>query len=407
MFRRLVPILIVALAIIVFWMLKNTPPETASISRPDPVFQVETQRVAFETVQPSITLYGRIETPTYSTLTAAIEANVEAVHYFEGEQIEQGEVLVSLDTAEAALRVAQRQADVQEIDAQIKTEQQQAKRNQALLATQQKLTALSEKAVERTQILQQRQLGSQALIDEASLALEQQQLAIQQLNFDIANQPFRLAALKASGQRAEAILTAAELDLARAQVTAPLTGIVAQLHVAKGDRVRSGDDVISLYDTAQLELRATIPARYLDQLTMRTPLFATTQQPRSATFKLSRLAGQVDSNSGGRDALFKLQSNASAFAPGSFVSAVLKLPAQEAVIAVPYSAIYGLNKVYLLTAGRMQSVQIEPVGETVTEQGEALLLIRSEQIDAGDQLITTQLPNAITGLAVVSTARDE
>ena len=409
--KLLLPFITVAVAIAVFIWLKDSQPETPTQSRPATTFLVETQTVQFQTLAPQLNLYGRIETPANSLLTAAIEANVEKIYHFEGEQVTQGDLLISLDTAEAELRYQQRQADVQEIQAQINTEQQQARLNQQLVETQQNLFGLSEKAVERAQTLQQRQLGSQALIDEASLALQQQQLALQQLNYEINNQPFRLAALEAALKRATAQMAAAELDLQRAEIRAPFSGTIGELHVAEANRVRSGDSLITVYDTSRLELRALIPeqylARMLAQQTDQRPLIARSASADNARFVFSRLAGQVNVNSGGREALFRLESASSLFAPGSFVSISLTLPAEERVVAVPFSAVYALNKLYVLVEGRMQSVPITLVGETTSAEGEPRLLIRSTGLQDGDVIITTQLPNAMTGLAVEAASSDD
>jgi len=409
--KLLLPFITVAVAITVFLWLKGSQPEAPTQSRPATTFLVETQTVRFETLAPKINLYGRIETPANSLLTAAIEANVEKIYHFEGEHVAQGDLLISLDTAEAELRYQQRQADVLEIQAQINTEKQQARLNQQLVETQKALFGLSQKAVERAETLQQRQLGSQALIDEASLALQQQQLALQQLDFEIQNQPFRLAALEAALKRAKAQMAAAELDLQRAEILAPFSGTIGQLHVAEANRVRQGDALITVYDNSRLELRALIPeqylARILSQQVADSPLIARSASPDNTRFVFSRLAGQVNLNSGGREAIFRLDAASSVLAPGSFVSISLNLPPEERVIAVPFSAVYALNKLYVLVDGRMQSVPITLVGETTTAEGEPRLLVRSTALQDGDAIITTQLPNAMTGLAVASVSADD
>jgi hypothetical protein len=48
----------------------------------------------------------------------------------------------------------------------------------------------------------------------------------------------------------------------------------------------------------------------------------------------------------------------------------------------------------------MRGVRVERVGKTRTEDGSTLVLVRSEQLKQGMQVITTQLPNAIDGLLV-------
>lgn len=48
----------------------------------------------------------------------------------------------------------------------------------------------------------------------------------------------------------------------------------------------------------------------------------------------------------------------------------------------------------------MQGLQLETFGSYVTERGDELLLVRSDQLNTGDQLVITHLPNAMDGLRV-------
>ncbi|MEP4468418.1 MAG: hypothetical protein ABJ022_19260, partial [Marinobacter alexandrii] len=59
--------------------------------------------------------------------------------------------------------------------------------------------------------------------------------------------------------------------------------------------------------------------------------------------------------------------------------------------------------VYLMTQDqRMERVRIERIGESLADNGERWLLVAGETMKPGAQLITTHLPNAMTGLKVES-----
>lgn len=400
-----IAVIIVVLAVFGFIWLKSTAPTTPADAQPPPAVKVKTIAVNKQSLAPEIMLYGRLESPVVSTLTAAVEANVLALHALEGESVAKDALLLQLDETEADIVLRQRQADVAEIDAQIATEQAQLKNNQALLATQQRLLDLTQKAVERAQTLQDRKLGSQSLIDEALANQQQQQLALQQLQFAINDQPLRIRALQASLKRAQALLDQAEVDKQRTRIEAPFAGQIADVQVAVGERVRSGDPLLRLYDPNQLELRALIPSRYLpavQQAFARGQAISGKAMVNSQThmFTLRQLAGAVQIDSGGREGLFQLKGDAGALALGSFVSLQLKLPEQAELIALPFSALYGLDTVYRVTDGRLEAMRIEKAGERVLADGQQQLLIRSADLREGDRLVITQLPNAISGLAV-------
>ena len=105
-------------------------------------------------------------------------------------------------------------------------------------------------------------------------------------------------------------------------------------------------------------------------------------------------------DSGGLDGLFRLINNVEPLPLGTFVELQLQLAKQENVIEIPFSALYGLDHVYLIQEGFLQAVAIERIGEVARPSGQNSVLIRSNEIAAGDMIAITQLPNAITGLKV-------
>jgi len=121
---------------------------------------------------------------------------------------------------------------------------------------------------------------------------------------------------------------------------------------------------------------------------------------RELEFSLERFSGEVRQDSGGIDGLFSLLGNSQALSLGTFVELRLKLAEQDQLVELPYNALYELDRVYLLQDGYLKAVKIERIGEYKTELGEKRLLVRSSDLQQGDHIVSTQLPNAITGLRV-------
>ena len=78
----------------------------------------------------------------------------------------------------------------------------------------------------------------------------------------------------------------------------------------------------------------------------------------------------------------------------------LILSKQANVIALPFEAVYGTDRVYKLVDGRMRKVIIERIGETINDDGESKILVRTPDLQTNEQVIITQLPNAMDGLKV-------
>jgi len=402
--RRLIPLIIFALACGTFYFLKSTKPQAPSKKIEEKVWSVKTIPAEPSTHQPNLVLYGKVESPRMAHITAAVTAFVEAVDTDEGKNIALDDALIQLDSSDAQLLVAQRQADVDSFKAQIDAEKVRYQTDQKSLAIEQKLQQLSLKAVTRYQNLIKRKVSSQDQLDSARSAYHQQTLAVTQREQAIADHPNRLTQLESQLKRATSLLDAATLDLTRTAIKAPFIGRVARLHVAPGDRVRAGDPLLDLYSTDRLEVRAQIPNRVLANLRNReiNSVIQATAQLDGQTLKLEldRIAAAVDGGRAGIDALFKITDKQNVPEPGRSLAIDVELPAVEQTIALPPMALYGLNRIYLLKDGRMQGLDVERIGDSSDQTGKPVVLIRSPQLVSGDLIITTQLPNAISGLRV-------
>lgn len=398
------PVAIIALAILVFFLLKASKPATPAKPQVEKAWLVDAISVQYQRLAPEVRIYGRVETPRDANLKAALEADVVEVNVLEGEIVANGELLVQLDKTDQQLAVQQREADLTETQAFIDSEQQRYQRDQGLLENQKQLVNLADKAVQRAKKLEQSRLASQSTLDEALAAYEQQVLSLKQLQHDINEHPARLAQLKAARARAQALLEQSKVNLARSEIRAPFDGRVAGLTVALGDRVRAGDSLLTIYDLNQLEVRAQIPGRYISQV--RRMLNEGQTLTAKASFDgeekqltLARLSGEVRQDSGGIDGLFRLSDNHEPLPLGTFVELQLQLAEQDNVIELPFSALYGMDRVYQIDDEHLRSITIERVGEKSSTDGNTLI-IRSNELTAGDLIATTQLPNAITGLRV-------
>jgi len=403
--RALVPILIIAVAALIVIAMVKTRPQAPKMEKPPKVWVVNTITAQPARIAPELTLYGRVETPREAALKAALEADVAEVYVLEGDSVSKGQKLIQLDDTDAKLLLTQRKADVAAAQAQIDSEKLRFERDQSLLKQQQTLLELANKTVERAKELDKTRLTPKSALDDAEAARERQLVTLKQLEHDIAEHPVRLAQLNASLMRAKALQQQAEVDLSRSLITAPFSGRIARLSVSVGDRVRNGDSLIALYDLEHLEVRAQIPGRYVRQV--RSLLNAGTLPTAEAEldgqpirFKLLRMAGEVKQDSGGVDGLFALQQQQSNLPLGSFIELQLRLAPINDLIPIPFAALYGLDTVYKINQGLLQSVRIDKVGEQQGTDGEKRLLIHSDQLQEGDQLVATQLPNAIDGLRV-------
>ncbi len=404
--RFLLPVLIIGLAAGVAFALIKSRPEAKPVEVKEKAWLVSVQPVTPAERTPVITLYGRVESLWSSQLTAGVAADVRSIEVIEGDDVFEGQLLLSLDDRDIQLLLVQREAALREAESRIEAELSRHRADRDSLPREKRLLALARDEVERVTNLANKKLGSQSQLDTAREAVERQAIAVNTRTQAVRDHKARLAQLESERDRAAALRDQMQLELERTRITAPFNGRIAKVLVSPGSRVRNGDALVQLYDTDAMVLRAQLPARHLPVVRQARQRGAELQvsgeidaQPVKA--QLLRLAGEVSSGSGGVEALFQIDGAADVLQQGRFVQLDLRLPPQPMAIALPFEAVYGTDRVYRVDREeRMRSVRVERLGEARSDDGRSLILVRSNELADGDRVVITQLPNALDGLLV-------
>jgi RND family efflux transporter MFP subunit len=403
--RRFLPILILAVGIGGLVALVNSKPQREALEAREKAWVIDLLIIEPTTVTPHLSLYGRVQSPRTANMSAAVTADVRSVEVLEGQYVTAGQTMVMLDDREAELLRAQRGAEAADIRAQIDNERQRHENDIKALEHEEVLLALSRREVKRAQKLAKRKVGSEAQIDQMRQAEERQAMAVDERRFSINEHASRDAQLQARLARAESLLRRAELDLHRTRVDAPFDGRISRVSVSPGDRVRAGDEIVTVYNTAEIEIRAQIPTRQVprvrDALAAGKNLEAEALvDGRRLRARLDRFTAQVERGGGGADAYFRVIEGGKDLPLGRTVALRVELPVVHDSVALPYEAIYGTDRIYRLEGERMRTLQVERVGEQRGLDGSARVLVRSPELKAGDEIVITQLPNAMDGLRV-------
>jgi len=401
--KLLVPILIVAVGIGIFRVLQATKPEQAPPQVQERVWRVEVERIEPRRLAPELTLYGRVETPDLLKATAPAAAWVSEVAVRDGDRVAQGDLLVRLDERDFAPRIAQVEAEIADLEAQIGSEENRFETDKRALAQEQRLLELARAKVERQERLKSQQVGAEQALDEAKEDLAMQALAVSNREMSIADHPSRRRALQARLDRTEARLDELQLEVERATIRAPYDGIVTGVEVTVGDQVAKGAVLARMYALDELEVRARIPAPYqgelIEGLAADAPMTATAQiGGRTVELVLNRLAGEADPS--GVDGLFGVRSDPGLLRLGQMLTLRMDRPARDRAVPVPFRAVYGGGRLYVVEDGRMRGIDVDDLGGRIGPEGGERLLVHSPELEAGDLVVTTHMPNAMDGLRV-------
>ncbi|MEX0872326.1 MAG: HlyD family efflux transporter periplasmic adaptor subunit [Aquisalimonadaceae bacterium] len=403
MFKVVLPLLILSVSAMAVVLLVITRPNPSALPARETAWPVRVEMVHAGAHRPVLSLQGFVEAPRLATLRAALEGDVRAVNVREGQEVESGALLVELDDRELQLITREREADLAELQAQLTIERRRIAVDRQALETERRTLALADKEVSRLEDLQADEFISPADLERVLRTREQQRLATAEREFAVASADARLAQLQARLDRVRALRDRTRLDLERSRVMAPFSGRVAGVEAAPGDRLFPGATLLTLYDTDALEIRASVPLRQLSRLH---DVMAMSDVPAQARIdgrvvavSLSRMAGTAEPGQGGLDALFTVEDSAGVV-PGRFATLNLQLPLEPDSVILPFEALYETNRVYRVRDQRMEAVTVQRLGEAMLPDGRTGVLLRSTELSDGDAVVTTQLPQAMSGLRI-------
>ncbi len=405
-FIWILPLFIVVLSIIGFYWLKMNRAETPLIPPETQRWNVQAQQVEWITAQAETQIFGQITSHGLASLTSAVTAELQQLNVNEGQRVSENTLLASLDKTDLLLQLRQRQADFESAQARIAAEHIRFEADQQALALDEELLQIQQRKLRRLEDLSQRNLSSQEQMDTARIALQQQALAVNSRRMALADHPNRLRQTEAERDRSEALLDQAQRDLDRTDIYAPFDGRVAERLASVGERLRPGEPILSLYDLSNLEVKALLPSssltRFRQQLqSQEQTILARTQVDGQAfTLHLDRLAADSHNSRTGIEAYFRFQDAPWLPEPGRQVTLTLQLPPESQVVALPPQALYGNDRIYRLVNEQLEALDVERLGSRPGTEQDSEILVRSEALQPGDWILTTQLPNAISGLPV-------
>ena len=402
--RFLIPIFILVAGVVGFQLLKTDEKPVIPPLQEQRAWVVDTQTIAKQTINPSIRLYGRVVTPSHTSLTAIGDGEIIEVNTKAGDSVQKGDILIVVDSRILQTQLRQSVADLNRISASIDRELQRLTTDKEILQHENRLLELAIESLERARTLKSRNLISQAEFDTFERAEQQAHLSVTAREASIREFDSRMAILEADQRKTEAQSDKIKLDLQDSVVVAPFDGRITQVDVAVGDHVRNGSSLLSIYDHNDLEVRAMIPNRHLSGIRDTsngefTPAATAIIDGHELALQLDRMASQVDQGRGGVDAYFRLVSNPARPELSRSVELSLTMAPVEDALAIPYQAIYGLDQVFIVEGEFLKSEKIVRHGH-LNRGSESFVVATSDQLTDGDILVTTQLTNAVDGLRV-------
>jgi len=308
----------------------------------------------------NIPVSGSMKPLLQATVRSKAAADVARVHVQEGQRVDAGAPLVSLDTADLKARYDAHAAAVAEARARLDLARKNQKNNQALL----------EKAF------------------------------ISQNAFDNVVNTVQVA--EANLQSMEAQAAIARRALADAEIRAPFAGIVSKRWVNVGDKVSSDMPVAHVVDLARMELEAAVPVSEIpfvkvgQEVAFQVDGFA----GRQFTGKVERVNPSAEAGSRSISIFVTLPNADGALRGGMFANGTLATALGSDVDVVPVTAVLeegGQTYVHVVKGGNVERRTVI-LGARNVERG--VVAVR-EGLERGVPVITVKAEGLKAGAGAV------
>ncbi len=362
------PWLLIALTVVVIVVLMATRPRLAPVQLPERVWPVEVVEVWQQDEQPMLDLFGRVAAGRRTELRALVPGRVVEVGaaFREGAAVSAGEFLVQIDPFEYKNNVAEQKALLSEAET--------------------RLDVFSRDLGRIRELFEENNVSEQQM-DEAMLAVKQQEATLEQRRIGLAR---------------------AHRDLEDARLVAPYDGLVNDVSVDLGKQLGVNDKVAEIIDTTSLEVRFTLSKSQYGRLIdagemLKGRTVEVSWQVGNGTLKytatVERVGAEIDSTTGGVDVYAVIDTDINTLLrPGAFVWTRLADRKYEQVFRAAESALYG-DEVYVVTKDNRLAARPIIVhgyaGEDVLFRSAGEPLIKD-----GDKVVITQIREGGVGIKV-------
>ncbi len=267
-FKRLLFFLpIIIASVITATMVRSAKgPERSDVQEMARVVRVLTTQAI--DVIPRVIGYGYVEPGQVWQAVAEVSAKVIELHpgLKKGGYIQEGAVLLRLDPSKYDLAIAQQEASIESIKAQISELDVNAKNLKTSLGVEQKTLALSKKELDRQQQLLKKKMVAKAVYEKQQQAYYAQVNKVQNLQNSLNLLPANRKALQANLTVNQIALQDAELDRQNTTITVPFDCRITEVSAEIGQYVPRGQVVARADGIKTAEIQAQVPAEKMQTL---------------------------------------------------------------------------------------------------------------------------------------------
>jgi RND family efflux transporter MFP subunit len=335
--------------------------------------------------------------------------------------VQKGELLFEVDPRDFELTVAQRRAQIAQLEADIQRLNQEEKNNQTGLEIAERQLKLVQVELERNRKLREQGVVSPTQFENTLQSFLRQEQTLLQARIALNLIPPQLAQKRAALRVAQAQLEEAQLSLERTKYLSPFDGRVRQAKIEVGDYVRSGQSIGAVHDMSVVEVPVSVPvedARWAFRRVQGFSQFPRSREEVQRYFPSAeviwnrfgqafRWQGQVTVVEAGLDEatravtlIVEVDEPLKKWAPGEhppliagmFVQARIRGITVPDVFVIPRTALHEDEHVYILRDGVLDIRKVQVLRK---DENEAVV---QNGLWEGEWIILSSIPEAVPGL---------
>ena len=410
--RFVLPVLLIAAAIMGFLHLRATRPETTPAPAEERAFPVAAVEARYVDVRPPIVEFGTVVAGSVVELRPLVAGRIAGLgpNFIEGAVVREGETLAVIERFDYEIEVADKEAAVAESRARLGEARAELGTERRLLAIARKQAALRMADLERKRELSERGALSRKARDDATIAANEAERSVGTAEQRLERLTARIEQSSAALARSAAALKRARRDLDETLLAAPEDGYLADVAVAAGQRVGAGERLARLIVARRLEVSFQLKRgdfgrlaggdgeRTADRLLGRAVSVTWRVGPRDFAYDavIERLDAEIDPASGGIGVRARLvdPDPGAPLRPGAFVEVRIPGELYRGVLRLPESAVDGEGNVYVIEEGRLAPRRVELLRRIAKD-----VLVRAD-IAPGARIVATHFPEIGPGQRV-------
>lgn len=411
--QAFIAIVIFVAAVLITQYLLASKPQALTRPAQETTYSVTLKPVILKTHQPILIRFGEVVAARLVDLRTLVGGEIIGVNpkLQHGNAVNKGDILVTIDPflyqgaiVESKANIAEIRAKISESNARIELEKNGVKRAREQLE-------LAQRDLERANRLIKRGSVTEKTVDERRLIVSQRQQAFEQRLNTLAVERAKADQQQAVFTRFEWQLQEAERNLSNTTLKAPFDAIVQTETAEPGRLINVNDPIATLYDREALDIRFTLSNAQYGRLLKTGNLIGRDvtvrwylgEKPIIYQAHINRIGADIAADKGGVDLYARIDQQALSKAPirpGAFVEIHMTDTPYEQSVSIPESALYNGNHVYIAKDGRLVQRDIR-----VAAYDNSNVIIYGAFVN-GEQIVTTRIAEAGTGLRIRSITED-